>query len=150
MNYYNEDGVIWAIDICDVHEKLSEEYKKALDEEGSVLFTVPMMNELSKDLASFDKNKGKNLCFMEPPSIDSRIVNQYALFSVINDSSIDVIDWLSSNNEVKSLKITIPSKIKWEIRDKLDQANINERIIFPGLDGLSQWLKRHYKNLTSK
>lgn len=41
-------------------------------------------------------------------------------------------------------KIMIPRELKWGIRDHLDQANVHERLLFPGLDGLCSWLKRHY------
>jgi hypothetical protein len=41
-------------------------------------------------------------------------------------------------------RIVISAELKWEASDKLDQANITERVLFPGLDGLSRWLRRHY------
>ncbi|GHF75918.1 hypothetical protein GCM10018783_52420 [Streptomyces griseosporeus] len=38
----------------------------------------------------------------------------------------------------------IPHDIKWVVRNHLDQANVTERVLFPGLDGLSDWLLRYY------
>lgn len=43
-----------------------------------------------------------------------------------------------------TVKYIISRDIRWEIRDLLDQFNISERIIYPGLDGLSRWIGRHY------
>ena len=79
--------------------------------------------------------------------MDDRIVNQFALFSVMSDPTQLMDTWLTANDEL-GWRLTIPAALKWEIRDKLDQANITERVLFPGLDGLSQWLRRHYSPKT--
>ena len=81
--------------------------------------------------------------FLEPPSLNERIVNQYALFSLMSRPETRLDDWLESRPQL-SRRLVIPAELKWEVRDKLDQANITERVLFPGLDGLSRWLTRYY------
>lgn len=81
--------------------------------------------------------------FFEPPSIDERIVNHFAYFSVLSNPRLAMNEWLETV-EVVAAKIIIPKELKWEIRDKLDQANITERVLFPGLDGLCRWRAGHY------
>lgn len=71
------------------------------------------------------------------------IVNQYALFSLMSDAQSGFEAWLRNHQDYYR-KIILPSELKWEVRDKLDQANITERVLFPGLDGLSNWLRRQY------
>ena len=86
--------------------------------------------------------------FFEPPALDDRIVNQFAYFSVLSDPALSFDDWLASrapgDPAVSWTKIIIPASIKWEVRDKLDQANLNERTLLGGLDDLRSWLRRHY------
>lgn len=61
----------------------------------------------------------------------------------MSNSQQIISDWLENHNEL-GFKIIIPASAKLEIRDKLDQININERSIYPGIDGLCKWLRRHY------
>lgn len=81
--------------------------------------------------------------FFEPPSLDERIVNQAAIFSTMSGSASRLDEWLGRHPGMYR-KVIIPAKLKWRIRDHLDQANVNERVLFPGLDGLSLWLRRYY------
>ncbi|MED4403720.1 FRG domain-containing protein [Metabacillus fastidiosus] len=149
ISRFKEDGAVWCLDIVKVHEKLPSAFKDALEKEKSYVFTVDMLNDVTDDLNKFDSSKGDEDDFiicLEPPSIDERIVNQYAMFSLMTNSNRKLNDWLVSYPEYYK-KIIIPSSLKLEIRDKLDQANINERMIYPGLQGISAWLKRYCTNI---
>jgi hypothetical protein len=75
-------------------------------------------------------------------------VNQYALFSVVSPAEARLDDWLEQHPDLGG-RILIPAELKWEVRDKLDQANITERVLFPGLDGISRWLARYYTPRTT-
>lgn len=138
------DGVIWAVNYVKTHRLLPEKLRLDLQTEGANIFTVEM---LSKQIVSLEELADlSDMCvvlFYEPPSMDDRIVNQYALFSIMSDPKEIMDVWLSNYPDLYR-KIIIPKELKWEIRDKLDQANITERVLFPGLGGLSRWLKRHY------
>jgi hypothetical protein len=103
-----------------------------------------MLDRASNTLANFDRlHKNVFVAFLDPPSLDARIVNQFAAFSIMNDAGARLDHWLESHPEL-CRRVIIPADLKWEIRDKLDQANVAERTLFPGLDGLCRWLTRYY------
>jgi hypothetical protein len=108
-----------------------------------------MLAQIADDLDAFnlysgDSERSKHVViFFEPPSLDERVINQFSLLSMMSSPTTMLDEWLEKHAEL-CYKIVLPAKIKWEIRDKLDQANINERILYPGLDGLCRWLRRYY------
>lgn len=144
LEKYNEDGAVWCINYVKCKQYLPPVFRKAMDEEGTNVFTPEILAQVSpsfKTLSSFQEQEF--VLFLEPPSLDARIVQQYALFSMMSDVKAELSQWLQQHPELY-FRVIIPAKLKWEVRDKLDQANITERVLFPGLAGLSQWLKRHY------
>ena len=144
LSQYDKDGVVWKVDFVQANRRLPSLLKDVLEQVGSHAFTIEMIEEALPKLSSFDTMSDTNqVIFFEPPSLDSRIINQYALFSVMSSATALMNEWLCNNPELFR-RIIIPKALKWEVRDKLDQANISERLLFPGLDGLARWLRRHY------
>ncbi|MDT8441933.1 MAG: FRG domain-containing protein [Desulfuromonadales bacterium] len=144
IDKFDRDGVIWAVNYLKVHQRLPRELLAKLDREGANVFTVEMLAETVGSLTEYEALAGDDsVIFFEPPSIDERIINQFALFSMMPSAAMRFDQWLQRHPEL-CWKIVIPAELKWEIRDKLDQANMTERVLFPGLDGLSRWLARHY------
>ena len=140
---FGTDGVVWCVNFVEANKRLPAPLRRILEQEGSDTFTVEMLGAF-KSLRAFDALKRTPfVVFMEPPAIDRRILNQLALFSLMSKPDARLDDWLEQHPEL-CRKVPVPASLKWEIRDKLDQANVNERVLFPGLDGLSQWLARYY------
>lgn len=142
---YDLDGVIWKVDFVQVNRLIPEPLKALLTLEKCNAFTVEMLESVFPTIQKLDETIGSgHALFFEPPSIDDRIVNQFALFSVMTSATSVLDEWLIKHPKLYR-RIIIPAELKWEVRDKLDQANITERVLFPGLDGLASWLKRHYR-----
>ncbi len=140
----DNDCAVWAIDIKEINELLPDCYKEVLAEEKSFLFTIEMLEQVAKGLLQYDNDMQANaMVLLEPPSIDQRIINQYSYFSII-PRGIDNIEAFLEDKTKHTIKFIIDKSLKWRIRDMLDQLNVNERIVYPGLDGLSSWIKRHY------
>jgi hypothetical protein len=138
------DGAVWCVDYRVTNRLLPRALARELQREGADVFTAEMLAAAAQDLAALDALSRKPfVLFFEPPSLDQRIVNQFALFSLMNGAPWRVDDFLAHQRRGVR-RVLIPARLKAEIRDKLDQANITERVLFPGLDGLSRWLKRHY------
>lgn len=141
---YAADGAIWCVNFVATNRHLPTGLMGCLRDASARVFTTRMLHEEVNTLDAFDHQRDNPfVVFLEPPSLDARIVNQSGLFSVMSDPRLPMDQWFSPAEDV-CRKIIIPAEIKWEIRDKLDQSNINERVLFPGLDGLCTYLTRYY------
>ncbi len=141
---FDRDGTVWMVDYVKVKRELPPRLQSILGEEEANVFTAEMIGRAVRSLRELDSLDGEFLVFLEPASLDDRIVNQYALFSLMPRADGASLErWLGERGEV-ARKIVVPAALKWEIRDKLDQANVTERVLYPGLDGLTRWLARYY------
>jgi hypothetical protein len=147
LAHYDSDGAILVVNYHAAADTLPVALRSILSDTGSHVFTTELLRRYASGLRDFDRiNAGENfMLFFEPPSLDERITNQFAVFSMMSSARMTFDSWLRDAPYL-GRKLVIKSGLKWEIRDKLDQANITERVLFPGLDGLSRWLGRHYIN----
>src|SRR3954451_7034354 len=146
-SWRHDDALLLAVDCERAHDLLRPPLCDVLQREGALLFTTEMLAEKAPDLERFDQVAGGDddpaLVFFEPPSLDERIVNQSAVLSALSDATCHLEDWLDDHPDLWSAW-RIPAGVKADIRERLDQANVTERVLFPGLEGLAAWLRRYY------
>lgn len=143
--FYDKDAAIWRINIPEIKKLLPDGLRQVLQAQCADIFSVDMLEERIRTLEDLDSWRPGQpfILFFEPPSLDARIINQGAILSIMPGAALIVSEFLKQHPQLYD-RIIIPKKLKWEIRDKLDQDNVNERMLFPGLDGLSRWLTRYY------
>jgi len=150
LDKMDRDGVIWMVSFVECHKLLPTHLQEILQRDFAQGFSVEMLEEDFKKISDVEKLKGnldEFVVFFEPPSLDPRIVNQFGLFSFMNRPLARLDHWLENLSKWHpriAQRVVISAGLKWEVRDKLDQMNITERVLMPGLDGLSTWLKRWY------
>jgi FRG domain len=143
-DHMHRPGAVWMIDMIKWRSTLPHKIERVRSNAGIWAFDTDSLAKIAESLPDFDRlSKRPFAVFYEPPSFDDRVVNQYAMLSALSDPSLAFDDWLETT-PIPRRKVVIPARLKWEVRDKLDQCNINDRMLFPGLAGLCDWLKRFY------
>jgi hypothetical protein len=140
--YKTSDGVIWCL-----HAGLLRKINARNLSGISWMYDTRLLEQNFSGLHALDASaaNGDLLLLWEPPSLDERIANQFGLLSITNGcshTSFLAKHLLQYPGLV--LQIIITAAMKSELRDMLDQNNISERSLFPGLPGLCAWLKRYY------
>jgi hypothetical protein len=139
-----QDRAVWRLDWQAVHRA----------------FRFPPVSLLPSDLESVFENGGHTspwelfardpeasvfACLVEPPSLDQRIVSQAAVFTISTDKRRSFDDFLMSHGLGASLiRYVIPAECVSLFRDQLDLVGIDERRLFPDLDGIGAAIRRYY------
>ena len=135
---------VWRIDMQEQINHLPEKYRYVVGREQTTLFSVDMLRSITDSLEQYDEDMGDHsMVIIEPPSTSGRIVAQYSHFSLVPMGMTDIEKFLDEHTN-NTVKYVIDRGLRWRVRDMLDQLNISERLFYPGLDGLSKWIARHY------
>src|SRR4051794_27631789 len=90
---FDRDAAVWMVDFVRAHEEAPQTLRDCLEREGANLFSTEMLGTVAQGLAELDRLGDLFVVFVEPPSFDARIVNQYALFSLMSGADASFDEW---------------------------------------------------------
>jgi hypothetical protein len=138
------DRAIWRLDWKSVHRffGLPELALLIQDLEGILGGDRPMT---PWSLFSGQKDSKQFACMFEPPSLNARIVAQSATFTLCSDKRVSFDRFLEDHGLGSALtKFIIPAREAARFRDQLDLVSVDERRLFPDLDGVAAEMRRYY------
>ena len=138
------DRVIWRLDWKSVHRFFGLPELALLIED---LEGIPGGNRPMTPWALFSRAADAKpfACMFEPPSLNARIVAQSATFTLCSDKRVPFDRFLENHGLGSALtKFIIPAGEAARFRDQLDLVSVDERRLFPDLDGVAAEMKRYY------
>jgi len=147
VNNEDADAAVWAVNLSQIHTNLlPSKYMETLKKYNAFSFTIDMLEEMNITIEDYNRDMGKDhFLVIEPPSIDTRIINQGSLFAILPNALDPLDDFLDKSKEDIAVKYIIPAGKIHSFRMQLDEMNITERILFNDLDGIARYLKRRYQ-----
>lgn len=149
-----DDGVVWCLHAGTLRDINRRNHPSTQVLDGVAwVYDTRLLERQFPGLDQFDatyrpgRRKSRLLLMWEPPSLDDRIANQFGLLTMMNSPTGSQDAFLADHaKRVPGLvhRVVIAAVAKPEIRAMLDQNNISERTLFPGMPGLCDWLKRYY------
>jgi hypothetical protein len=148
----DRDHAVWRLDWQQVHRAfdlpklalLIEDLERTFGNEGRA-FTPWTLFETSDAADGGHARPRPFACMIEPPSLDARIIAQAAVFTLCSDTSRSFDAFLEGHGLASALtKFVIPQSEAARFRDQLDLVGIDERRVFPDLDGVAEGLRRYY------
>lgn len=140
------DRVVWRLDWKRVHERfglprlalLLQDVERLLGDQQQPCTPWALFERGPDDARAF-------ACMIEPPSLDARIVAQSAVFTLTSDTTRSFDDFLQTHGLGHLLtRYVIPAKVVARVRDQLDLVGMDERRLFPDLDGVAARIRRYY------
>jgi hypothetical protein len=140
-----QDRVIWRLDWQAVHRHFG------LPELAIAIQDLPRLLGGEDDdytpwrLFSRRGNEQPLACMLEPPSLHERIAAQQGTFTLCTDVRHSFDEFLVANDLEHALqRFVIPLDASKHVRDQLDIVGMDERRIFPDLDGVAAFMSRYY------
>jgi hypothetical protein len=143
-NDRRSDPVVWRLDWKSVHRcfRLPELALLIQDLEGILGGDRPMTPWV---LFNTPADAQQFACMLEPPSLSPRIVAQSATFTLCSDKRQSFDRFLEGHGLGSALtKFIIPAEEAARFRDQLDLVSVDERRLFPDLDGVAAEMRRYY------
>lgn len=163
------DGVIWIINSITFEHWSQDEV--ICSDMGPDYTREAIMNSILREMrGDFDygeingepRLKKQRPVLFIPPYIDQRMSAQSSRFMLWGNNQSALEDMTTAENAMSLCpdgvtyriaddqcflaKVVIPTGCKHGIMRELDLLNINEKSIFPGLDGVGRYINKYYKN----
>ena len=141
----NTDRVVWMLDWGRVHDRFGLPPVALMVEELDLVLAEKGVESIWRLFGGSAEIGEHFLCLLEPPALDARIVAQSAAFTLCSDRSRGVDEVLSDAGIADCLtRCVIPTQYVQRVRDQLDLCGVDERRLFPDLDGVAAEMRRYY------